>query len=444
MNEHDPYPHSEEAEKAVLSCILQQGRIGNLASVREGLYVPKHSRLFNAIQSLEHDGSPIDTGTVGQYLEEHGDLESVGGSAGIAHIYDSCPASSQGAHYLKIIQSKALRRRVMMVLEQGLELVGNPNADPMDTVNKLQMDCLKLADLGAAGDLDGKDIVECAVEAWDKAEELAKTGGMLGLTTGFPTLDRITSGMGGGQLIVVGSLSGMGKSMFAMQVAQAVCADGHRAGMISLEMTSAELGGRFIQHQTGVNLNEVARGMSTKHDKANFEALKKRFGYGMFRVDDRSGLRFTEVSSAARHWVTRHDVKFLVIDYLELMETGSGERHDLVIQKLAMQIKNLAKTLNIPIMLLVQLSRKAEEAKERNTLPSKHHLKNSGGIENAADHIWFPWRPNEHGKVAAIVWGKGRGYSSFAPIYCKWDGDGQRLSEFQDQSEGKMHYENDF
>ena len=438
MNQTDPtipMPHSLDAEKSVVSAAMQIPKL--IASMPRGtldaIYTPSLKTILNAILNLHDNGSPCEAMDIVQYLRDKKDLDRAGGASTVAELMDFCPNPSHLAHYASRVIEDGIRRRMILLSNEIIASAYNPAIEFAKIRDRLQTGALEI-ESDVSDDSMGRDLQDCLQDALDAAQELASASGVLGLPTGIPLLDELTTGFRDGLNVICGRPS-MGKSAFALQCAVAAVRAGKRVGFFSLEMDGAETGDRVLSHMAGVKLLDMARGVATQHDVAKFNEAVRSVPRGSFIVDDRPGRSLADIRRMARHWVKDRNINGIFIDQLSFVDIdhNRNETAAAVIGKITRGLHGLGQALKIPVILLAQLNREAEGKR-----PDKSHLKNSGSIEEDARLILSPYRedpsdPSNHD--AEIIALKTRGVAMFKPVKCTWDGPRQAFIQAHSQEE---------
>lgn len=428
-------PHSEDAERSVVSSIMQIPKL--ISSLPRGMgdaiYVPALRLAFDAVCDLHDEGAPTEPMDVVQRLKDHGDLDRVGGAIGVAHIADFCSAPARLQHYAKRVIEDATRRRMIQLSNEIISAAYNPTVEFDAIRDRLQTGALDI-ESSQSEDSMGRDLVDAIDDAVKAAQELASCDGLIGLPSGIEMLDHYTTGFRPGLNVICGRPS-MGKSAFALQCAIASVEAGKKVGFFSLEMDGAETGGRAISHMAGVSLLEMAKGQMTRNDVDKFNNAVRAIPRGSFTIDDRPGRSLADIRRMARHWVRERCIDGIFIDQLSFIDTDHSkyESQAVVIGKITRGLHSLGQALNVPVILLAQLNREAEGRR-----PDKSHLKNSGSIEEDARLILSPYRddPNDPDNTSAeIIPLKTRGVAMFRPVRCVWDGPRQSFRQATSQEQ---------
>lgn len=428
-------PHSEDAEKSVVSSVLQIPKlIPSLPrNIAESIYTPGLRVILEIICDLYDNGAPTEAIDVVQVLRDKKQLENVGGAIAIANLIDFCPAPTRLRHYTNRVIEDSVRRRMIRLSSDVIQSAYDPSIDFTSIRDRLQVGALEI-ESDVSEDSMGRDLADCIQDAIDAAKELAECDGILGLPTGIPMLDKYTTGFRPGLNVICGRPS-MGKSAFALQCAIASVHAGKRVGFFSLEMDGAETGDRAVSHMSGIKLMDMAKGKATEGDVHKFKEAIRSIPRGAFTIDDKPGRSLADIRRIARHWVKDRRVDGIFVDQLSFVDVDHGKHETAaaVIGKITRGLHSLGQALKVPIVLLAQLNREAEGRR-----PDKSHLKNSGSIEEDARLILSPFRedPSDpHNNEAEIIPLKTRGVAMFTPVRCVWDGPRQAFRQAESQIE---------
>jgi len=382
-------PHSAEAERAILAAILLSPEI--LAAVSDGLsiedfYVERHRKVYGAILEIRKRGQSVDLRTLQAQLEDAGVFAQTGGMAFLAALDLDLPHLDGVDSYVEIVRDRALRRRLMSgCLEIASSCAeGSGTAAQMVLVEAEKM----IFGLSESGGRSGFQVLDKAFESL--TEQLRqRSGGLLGTSSGFAELDRLTEGLVPGSLLVLAGRPGSGKSAFALNVAQHVAIRERRpVAFFSLEMSVHELALRILASEAELALSELrANRLEEAEWTRAYEAMQRTWSAPLL-IDDGPCRTMREIASSARRLKSERGLAFVVVDYLQLMEAGDRfESRHLEIGSISRALKILAKELAIPVLALSQLSRRAEQREDRR--PRLSDLRESGAIEQDADLVWF-------------------------------------------------------
>jgi replicative DNA helicase len=396
-------PQDMAAEQSVLgSMLLSKDAIADVAEVLRGadFYRPSHELIHDAIIDLFGRGEPADPVTVAADLQRRGELERVGGAPYLHTLSANVPIAANAGYYAEIVREKAILRRLV---EAGTKIVqigyaGEGQVD--DVVDEAQAEVYKVTDRRTSEDYaplaDIMDGVLDEIEAIGNRE-----AGIYGVPTGFADLDDLTNGLHAGQMVIVAGRPAMGKSTLALDFCRAASLHNNMSSVFfSLEMTRSEITMRLLSAEAKVPLNHIRNGQMNDDD---WQKLARKMGEvssaPMF-IDDSPNMTMMEIRSKARRLRQRHDLRLIVIDYMQLMTSGRKvESRQLEVSEFSRQIKLLAKELEVPIIALSQLNRGPEQRSDRR--PMLADLRESGSLEQDADIVVLLHRDEVYEKESA-------------------------------------------
>lgn len=397
-------PHSIEAEMGVLGCCLISPNdcigmaVEKLKRGEEEFYDIRHKALYSHLVAMWDARLPIDIISFQQRLTDAGMLHGVGGLSYLSELEGKVPSAANMDYYLTILKEKSTLRHLLQAATGIVTKVHEQNGAVDSLVDEAEREILKVGeDSDCSGaDLTHKDHVLAALDAISKRQD----GKMTGLPTGICALDKLTGGLQASDMIVIGARPSCGKTSLAIQIAMAVAEAGTGVGIFSLEMTASMLIQRAIGTVARINIQKG--GWHEKEQKL-ITAAAVRVSKLPFQIDDRSGLKMSQIKAKARRWHKKHKIGLLVIDYLTLIRSRSDKMDKQeAVAEISMEIKGLAKELKIPVIALAQLSRDIEKGKERK--PMLSDLRQSGQIEQDADVIGFLYKEEpDHDPKDAII-----------------------------------------
>jgi replicative DNA helicase len=393
-------PHSLEAEQGVLGCALLSPNeclgqcIENLRGGADSFYDLKHKLLFEHLLQMYDEKQAIDLITIQQRLKDHKQLDGIGGLPYLAALPDKVPSAANLSYYLDIVRDKHRLRRIIQTCTEVLGRVYEYEGDVDELMDAVERDILKISESQAQeGSVSMKDLVNRAI---NKIEEFHQRQGMLtGLATGFTDFDKMTSGLHGGEMIVIAARPSMGKTSLAMNIAEHVAIDqGMPVGVFSLEMTADSLVLRMLCSRARVNLRNIKDGFLSERDFPKLTAAAGRLAAAPLYIDDTGGLSILQLRAKARRMSQQYGVSLFVVDYLQLLNSTSrrAENRQQEITDISNGIKALAKELNVPVIVLSQLNRDLEKDKGRK--PRLSDLRESGAIEQDADLVALLYKPS--------------------------------------------------
>jgi replicative DNA helicase len=383
-------PQSIESEQSVIGALLIDNdsvdRIGDLRA--EHFYRADHRAIFTEILALISGSVGADVMTVFERLQAKGRAADVGGLAYLNDLAHSTPSASNIARYADIVRDRAQKRGLLALSHEIQDSVGTT---PDSAAVLIDRASTKLERLGEAVVKSepvraGQSLVDYLNYMDQQVDGLIKP-----VPTGLTDLDRkLGGGFYGGDLVIVAARPSMGKTAFSLTIAANVAVDS-TVLFLSMEMKNVQLQQRLVSAQGGISMAELRNPAAMKDEQwARVTHATRKINELNLFLDDQPNLTLLEVRNKARAVKRKHGLSMLVVDYLGLMATGQEERRDLQIGALTKGLKNLAKELDIPVVLLSQLSRKCEERPNKRPLSSD--LKDSGDIEADADTILFLYR----------------------------------------------------
>jgi replicative DNA helicase len=391
-------PHSIEAEQSVLGGLMLDNsswdKVGD--EVAEGdFYRRDHRLIFRAIKTLAEEASPFDVVTLAEWLDKQGELENVGGINYMGTLVTNTPSAANIKSYAKIVRERSVLRQLIQVSNDIADSAYQPEGRK---INELLDDAEKkvfdIADQGARnnkGFAGMKDLLTKAVERIDYL--FTQDNAITGISTGFDDFDEKTSGLQKSDLIIVAGRPSMGKTTFAMNLAEnAAIKSQAPVAVFSMEMPGEQLAMRMMSSLGRIDQHKVRPGKLDDDDWPRLTSAVGILSEAPIYIDDTPGLTPTELRARARRLAREHGLGLIVIDYLQLMQ-GSGnakENRTAEISEISRSLKGLAKELNVPVIALSQLNRGLEQ--RPNKRPVMSDLRESGAIEQDADIIIFIYR----------------------------------------------------
>jgi len=392
MNPHVP-PHSVDAEQSVLGALLQDARAwdrldGMLSA--DDFYRHDHRLIFGAIAGLMDKCRPADVLTVFDALQAAGQTEDAGGMAYLNSVVNAVPSSANLLRYAEIVRAHRIRRDVL-TLGNEISALAAESSDPAELIERATGMAMSLADTRQAGQ-EPRAIGELLTGVLDALQTRVDRGGAVsGLATGFSDLDDKTSGLQGGDLIIIAGRPSMGKTTLAINIAENVSVAGGVSLVVSLEMSAAQLAERSVSRFGEIDSRRMRNGKLSQDDYTKLTgALGRLQDQRLVIADDPSLASVARVRLAARKVRQRMgSLDLIVIDYLQLMR-GEGNNRNEELGGITRALKLVAREMGCPIILLSQLSRKVEERTDKRPIMSD--LRESGAIEQDADVILMAYR----------------------------------------------------
>jgi replicative DNA helicase len=392
-------PHSPEAEQGVLGCILLSPNdclgecIEKFKSGEEVFYDLRHQTIFKALAEMYDRREAIDLITLQQRLKDSQLLEQVGGIAYLSTLPDTVPSAANLSYYVDIVREKFLLRRMIHVCTDVVTRVYDYQGQVEALLDEVEKEVLRINESRVQERVSTiKDLVRTAITTIENYHQ--RQGMLTGLGTGFSDLDKMTSGLHGGEMIVIAARPSMGKTSLAMNIAEHVAIEERLpVGVFSLEMTSESLVLRMLCSRSRVNLRNVRDGFLAERDFPKLTGAAGKLANSPLFIDDSSALSILQLRAKARRMFQQFGIKLFVIDYLQLLHSTAerAENRQQEIADISSGIKALAKELKVPVIVLSQLNREIEREKGR--APRLSDLRESGAIEQDADVVGLLYKP---------------------------------------------------
>ncbi len=393
-------PHNLEAEQSVLgSMLLDRDAIPAAAEILrpDDFYGNNNSELYEAIIDLFDSGQPADLVTVTERLRQKGRLESAGGIEYIARIASAVPTTANISHYAHIVEEKSILRKMIKAASDIVALGYESGEDASYILDKAQQsifDVLQRRDVKGVAHI--KDVL---VEAFGRLEELYNNKeAFTGIPSGFIDLDYKTSGFQNSDLILIAARPSMGKTSFALNIAQYAAIHRHiPVAVFSLEMSKEQLVNRVLCCEAMVDSHRVKTGRLEDDDWSKIAKVLGPISEAPIYIDDSSSSSIMEIRAKCRRLKLEKKIKLVIIDYLQLMQgRGRTENRQQEISEITRSLKILAKEINVPVITLSQLSRAPESRSDHK--PMLSDLRESGAIEQDADLVLFLYREDYYKK----------------------------------------------
>ncbi len=416
-------PHSIEAEQSVLGGLMLDNDAWDKVSgliIAQDFYHRAHRLIFTAMQSLADSSQPMDLVTVSEELEANTELDAVGGFAYLGEISKNTPSAANIVAYANIVRERAVLREMIAaandIAESGYDTQGRTSQQLLDEAESKVFRIAEKRTSATEGPKGVSDILAKTIEKIETLSNIKNHNGVTGTSTGFHDLDQMTAGLQPSDLIIVAARPSMGKTTFAMNLAENVAMNEEKPVLVfSLEMPSEQIMMRMLASLSRVDQNRVRTGRLEDDDWARIASVMNILNdKNNLYIDDSSGLTPTEVRSRARRVARDHGgLSMIMVDYLQLMTVpGMSENRTLEIAEISRSLKSLAKELSVPVVALSQLNRSLEQRSDKR--PVNSDLRESGSIEQDADVIMFIYRdevyhPDSAEKgMAEIIIGKQR------------------------------------
>ena len=390
-------PHSIETEQSLLGGLMLDhkswDKIADIVSA-DDFYRKDHKVIFAAIASLAEDANPCDVVTVSEWLDSRGELDTAGGLEYIASLANETPGAANARSYAKILRERSMLRSL---ISAGNEISGAAFASDGRTASEIVDDAERLvfeiAESGSRGRSGFKSLKQILPEAVDRIDVLHQSDGdITGISSGFAEFDKLTAGLQPGDLVIVAGRPSMGKTTFAVNMAEnAAIGAKVPTAIYSMEMPAQQLAFRMISSLGRVDQTHLRTGKFPDEDWSRINTAVQLMSDAPIFIDDTPGLSPTEIRARARRLQREHGLGLIVVDYLQLMTVpGNKENRATEISEISRSLKALAKELSVPVIALSQLNRSVEQRQDKR--PVMSDLRESGAIEQDADVIIFIYR----------------------------------------------------
>lgn len=399
-NDRTP-PHNIEAEQAVIGAIFLEPEAFSTASellMPGDFYRASHQRIFETMLRLGDKGEPIDLVTVTTALSNAQQLEEVGGVSYLTQLAESVPTAANIEYYAKIVEEKAILRRLIRTATDIVTTTFQREDEVEDVLNEAEKSILDVSGRKNTGSF--KVIKDVLIEVYDKIETLHRSNGdVTGVPTGYRELDKMTSGFQRNDLIIIAARPSVGKTAFALNIAQNVATKtDENVAIFSLEMGADQLVQRILCAEGNIDATRLRNGKLEADDWSKLTMAMGSLSNAGIYIDDTPGIRVSEIRSKCRRLKQEHGLGMILIDYLQLI-AGSGkpgENRQQEVSEISRSLKGLARELNVPLIALSQLSRGVEQRQDKR--PMMSDLRESGSIEQDADIVGFLYRDDYYDK----------------------------------------------
>jgi replicative DNA helicase len=391
-------PHNLEAERSVLGAILVHNDAFNLAAqvIDSGdFYRDAHRRIFDRMVALNERHDAIDFVTLKEELARSGQLDDVGGPSYIASLADGVPRATNVEYYARIVKEKSTLRNLIYAANKILANAYEAEQESDLILDDAESSIFAVADDRLkAGFVPMRDLVK---ESFPKIEQLFEQKRLVtGVPTGFADLDEMTRGLQGGDLIIVAARPSMGKTSLVLNIAQHVATD-HVVGFFSLEMSKESLFLRLLTSVAQVDSHRMMSGAIRGEDYGRISHALETLSAMKLHIDDTANVGVLEMRAKSRRLQSEHGLHILIVDYIQLMSArGRFENRTLELASISRSLKGLAKELNIPIVVLSQLSRAPESRSDHR--PQLSDLRESGALEQDADVVVMIYRDDVYNR----------------------------------------------
>ena len=402
-------PHSVEAEQSLLGGLLidNEGfdKVSDIISTKD-FYRHDHQTIFKHIFKVLEANQPADIITVGESLEKNNELTTVGGLAYLCLLAENTPTSANIRGYATIVRDRSIMRNLVQVGSDIAESAYSPQGrDAQQLLDESEAKIFQIAESGKRDNIGFEDIQHLLPKVIKTVEERMESGSdILGVATGFTDLDKMTSGLQPGDLVIIAGRPSMGKTSIALNIAENVAIESKLpVAVFSMEMAATQLTTRLIGSVGNVDQHKMRTGQLDDDDWEKLTDSLGQLNEAPIHIDEGSGLNSFEVRARARRLQRQAgQLGLIVIDYIQLMSAPGGrqgENRATEISEISRSLKALAKELNVPVVALSQLNRSLEQRSDKRPIMSD--LRESGAIEQDADVILFIYRDEVYNPESA-------------------------------------------
>lgn len=399
-------PNNQEAEEAVIGSMLLDQEAIVLAAEKlndNDFYNTRYRVLFSAITELFQEGRPADLVTLVDKLHEKNVSEDIGSVEFLSNIISAVPTSANVKYYVDIVQQKSQLRELIRTTEDIANRCYQDSSNLSELMEDTERRIFELVQ-GRASSENFTPIKEIALETLESIQSAAQnTGTVTGISTGFRDLDYRTAGLQPSDLILIAARPSMGKTAFALNIAEYVAMNNHiPTAIFSLEMSKVQLAKRLVSMNSKVDSQRIRTGTLEDDEWAKITESSIILGESSLFIDDTGSISINELRSKCRKLKIENGLGLIIIDYLQLMSGNSGSKNisrQQEISDISRSLKSLARELDCPVIALSQLSRKVEEREDKRPILSD--LRESGAIEQDADVVMFLYRDEYYTKDAS-------------------------------------------
>jgi replicative DNA helicase len=400
-------PASVHAETTILGAMLVEPLAitdATMLLVADDFALDSHRRIYSAMLRLSEAGHAVDIVTVAEELRKQKELDSIGGIPYLASLSEGLPRKLSIESYVRIVRDKSLMRQLMTVCDMGMVDAADQSQEAIDVLNNVSNRLMEISDHAVTGGFSGiTDIVKSSFGSIDALYEQGRE--VTGLATHYTEFDRMTSGLQDSELIIIAARPSMGKTAWAINIAQnSAVRDGKVVAVFSLEMSKESLLRRMLASEALVNSRKIQTGFLGKEDKGKLMSALERLMESKMFIDDTPGITLAEMRAKARRLKQQEGrLDLIMIDYLQLMTASAGpgkkgfENRNQEVAAVSRGLKALAKEMKVPVIALSQLSR-ASEQRGGDKKPMLSDLRESGSIEQDADVVCFIHRDSYYNK----------------------------------------------
>jgi replicative DNA helicase len=394
-------PKAIEIEQSILAALLlEKYALTEVIDILrpDSFYEIAHQEIYTAILQLFNDAAPVDLRTVVNQLRKNNKLESVGGAYYITTITYRASSAANIVYHVRILTEYAIKRQLIQFHSSGYRQAYDDTTDVFALLDYAEQKLFEITDINIRKNY--VSVPNLLGEAFKDLEARShQNSGLSGIASGFALLDNITSGWQKSDLVIIAARPGMGKTSFMLSVLRNAAIDyGHPVAIFSLEMSSLQLTNRLMATEAEVESEKIKKAKLSEYEWYQLTTKTMPLSQAPIYIDDTPALTIFELRTKARRLKAKHDVRLIIVDYLQMMsaQTPKGGNREQEIATISRALKNLAKELDIPVIAASQLSRSVE-TRGGNKRPILSDLRESGSIEQDADLVLFLYRPEYYG-----------------------------------------------
>ena len=392
-------PHSEDAEIAVLGAMMLD-KVASTIAIEilepDSFYYDYHREIFTAMVDMSERGIPIDIVSLSEELIKKKKLEFVKGSYYLTEINKRTPTAANVEFYARLVQEKFLKRQLIHTASKIVERSFDESTDALKEIDSAESEIFKIAEKRFSSSyMKISDLSHSTMDIIQKLAERDKTG-INGVPSGYTDLDKYTGGFQNSDLIIIAARPSMGKTAFALSIARNVAVEYDMpVAFFSIEMSDTQLVIRLFSAESHVSAQKIRTGFVSEAELGKIASRIDKLDKSPLYIDDSPAITISEFRAKCRRLKKEHDIKLVIIDYLQLINPPKAESREREISMISSSLKQIAKELNIPVIALAQLNRTVENRPDKKPLLSD--LRESGSIEQDADVVLFIHRAEYYG-----------------------------------------------
>lgn len=387
-------PQNIEAEKAVLGAVFlsSDALVESMEYVQpEDFYKRAHQIIFEKMIAINDQDKPVDPLTMQEELNKTNQVDDIGGIKYIVELAQAVPTAANVVYYAKIVREKAITRRLIKAATEIVTKSYAGDEDVTDLVDNAERSIMNVSETqNQEGFKDIKDVLKGTFEEIDRLSQQEST--VTGISTGYPELDKMTTGLHEDELVIIAARPAVGKTAFALNIAQNVGTQNDKTvALFSLEMSAESLVNRMLCAEGSIDANHLRTGQLSEEEWRNLVVAMGSLSKTSIFIDDAAGIKVAEIRAKCRRLAKeKGNLGLIVIDYLQLIEGTNHENRQQEVSDISRQLKKLAKELSVPVIALSQLSRGVEQRQDKR--PVLSDIRESGSIEQDADIVAFLYR----------------------------------------------------